>query len=108
MREVLDGLVLTCNLLGSNQILLPQSLKKDSHVGACDFVVVLELLPLLQLGDSGNIEQAQAWLKFIELSSNDGFPLPALQPLFRTIAILKHLEGLLDGDVKVPKDELLS
>ena len=77
-------------------------------MGAHDFVVVLELLPPLRLEDSGSVEQAQTWLQLIELLSNNGLPLPALQSLFYTIEIFEHPAGLLDGDLRVPKDPLFS
>ena len=105
--EVLDGLVLTCHLLGSGKILLSWSFKEDSHAGARDVVVALELLPPLWLEGSGYVKETKAWLQLIELLPDDDLLFEQLQPLLCTIAILEHPRGLLDYDHRVLKDPLL-
>ena len=89
-REFVNGLVLARYLLGSGKELIPWSVKKDSHARTRYVVVVLELLPPLRLEGSCSVVEAKTWLQFVELPPDDDLLLPPLQPLLRTIAILKH------------------
>ena len=70
-------------------------------------VVVLELLPPLRLEGSYSVVEAKTWLQLVELPPDDDLPLLPLQPLLRTIAILKHSQGLLYCDLRVPQDSAL-
>ena len=106
-REVVDGLVLTRHLLRSGEVLLPWSLKQDSHARTRDVVVGLELLPPLQLEGSDCVEEAKAWLQLVELPPDDDLPLAPLQPFLSTVNILGHLGCLLDSDLRVPEDPTL-
>ena len=106
-REVVDGLVLTSHLLRSGEVLLPWSLKQDSHAGTCDVVVTLELLPPPRLEGSGCIKEAKARLQLIELPPDDDLPLAPLQPFHGIVTILKHLGCLLDSDLRVLEDPAL-
>ena len=88
--EFVNGLVFARYLLGSGKKLVPWSVEQDLHAHACYVVVVLELLPPLRLEGSCCVVEAKTWLQLVELPLDDDLPLPPLQPLLCTIAILEH------------------
>ena len=104
--EFVNGLILARYLLGSGKELLPWSVE-DSHARTHYVVVVLELLPPLRLEGSCSVLEAKTWLQLVELPPDDDLPLPLLQPLLCTIAILKHSRGLLYYDLRVSQDSAL-
>ena len=88
--EFVIGLVLARYLLSSGEELIPWSVEQDSHARTRYVVVVLELLPPLRLEGSWCVVEAKIWLQLVQLPPHDDLPLPPLQPLLRTIAILEH------------------
>ena len=63
--ELLNGLVLIGDELCSNNVLLSWSLQQDVHGGACNAVFGLEVLPMILLERTRNIDKAQTRPYFV-------------------------------------------
>ena len=104
--ELLNGLVLIGDELCSNKVLFSWSLQEDTHGGACNAVVGLEVLPPILLKRIHRIDKAQTRPYFVELPLHQGLSFPPLQPFLCAIAALQHFGRLIYCDLRVQEGAL--